>query len=179
MALGLNKPHSPQPDLPLRLTTANRPMFIHPRSGGLRSAMSMGCQWIERIASHCPHMGRRFGDHLSLRRAHLTLFHSTFNVKRSVFGVHHPKEWWTPIRHAHEKPMGSENHSSFSPHGQGDRTLPHPPHRLHRAQVNSTSLSGDDDFVLALRHSTFLTRHVVPGGSPHRSPVVGRSISSA
>ena len=34
----------------------------------LRSAMSMGSQWVEWIASHGPRMGRRFGDHLSLGR---------------------------------------------------------------------------------------------------------------
>jgi hypothetical protein len=42
--------------------------FIAPRSGGLRSAMPMRSQWVARITSHCPRMGRRFGDHLSLRR---------------------------------------------------------------------------------------------------------------
>jgi hypothetical protein len=33
-------------------------------------------------------------------------FLSTFNVGRSMFSVPPPpKEWWTPIRHVHEKPM--------------------------------------------------------------------------
>jgi hypothetical protein len=86
--------------------------------------MPMKSQWAARITPHSPHMVRRFGDHLSLRRAHLTLFHSTFDVKRSVFDVHRPKEWWTLIRHAHGMPMCRENHSSWSPHGQAIRRSP-------------------------------------------------------
>ena len=41
-------------------------MFTSPRSGGLRSAMPMGSQRRERIAFHCPRMGRRFRDRRSL-----------------------------------------------------------------------------------------------------------------
>jgi hypothetical protein len=34
------------------------------------------------------------------------------------------KEWWTPIRHAHEKPMIRENRFSLSAHGQAIRRSP-------------------------------------------------------
>jgi hypothetical protein len=89
--------------------------------------MPMKSKCAARITPHCPHMVRRFGDHLFLSRgiSHSSiLFHSTFNVGRSVFDVHCPKEWWTPIRHAHEKPMGGENHFSLPPHGQAIRRSP-------------------------------------------------------
>jgi hypothetical protein len=49
---------------------------------------------------------------------------SAFGVRRSAFDVHRPKEWWTPIRHAHEKPMCGENHFPLSPHGQAIRRSP-------------------------------------------------------
>jgi hypothetical protein len=45
-------------------------------------------------------------------------------IRRSAFDVHRPKEWWTPIRRAHEEPMGGENHFSLSPHGQAIRRSP-------------------------------------------------------
>jgi hypothetical protein len=37
-----------------------------------------------------------------------------------------PKEWWTPFRHAHEKPMAGEDRFSLSPHGQGDSEITSP-----------------------------------------------------
>jgi hypothetical protein len=43
-----------------------------------------------------------------------------FDVRRSS----HPKEWRTPIRHAHGEPMSRENHFSWSPHGQAIRRSP-------------------------------------------------------
>ena len=60
------------------------------RSGGLRSAMPMRSQWVEKFASYWPRMGRRFGDHLSLGRTLRRLFTSLpFDVsgERSVWHV--------------------------------------------------------------------------------------------
>jgi hypothetical protein len=118
-----------------------------PRSGGLRSAMPMGSQCAARITSHCPHMVRRFGDHLSLRRTHLTLFNSLpFDVQCWAFDVRcsSPKEWWTPIRHAHGKPMSGENHFSLSTHGQAIRRSPllakNAPHTLRFSSIRRSML---------------------------------------
>jgi hypothetical protein len=46
------------------------------------------------------------------------------SLRRWAFDTPPPKEWWTPIRHAHKKPMCGVNRFSLSPHGQAIRRSP-------------------------------------------------------
>jgi hypothetical protein len=95
------------------------------------------------------------------------LFHSTFNVGRSMLNVSSPKEWWTPIRHAHEKPMGGESHSSLSSHGQAIRRSP----LLAKSAPHALPFSFIRRSMLGVRCSTFLPprsgglRSAMPMGS--------------
>jgi hypothetical protein len=48
-------------------------------------------------------------------------FHCSINLDARCSSS---KEWWTPIRQAHGKPMGGEYHFSWSSHGQAIRRSP-------------------------------------------------------
>ena len=56
-------------------------------------------------------------------------------------GTRSLKEWWTPIRHAHEKPMNGENCFSLSSHGQAIRRSPLLGKRLRTSPLEHLSVA--------------------------------------
>ena len=80
--------------------------FVHDRVHRVHERVNCGHEHVNRLRKHVNH------------RHQPTILSSSLRVRRSS-----PKEWWTPIRHAHEKPMASENHFTLPPMGWrfGDR----------------------------------------------------------
>ena len=152
----------------------------------------MRSQCVENIASHWQLMGRRFERSPLLVKNALPALHLSF-VRRSKLSVRYSmfKEWWTPIRHAHEKPMRGEHRISWSPHGQAIRRSP----LLGKNALPAFHLSFVRRSKLSVRYSMFKEwwtpirhAHEKPMGgenrfswSPHgqairRSPLLGKML---